>query len=139
MADILDKEKVEYDAEHLLTYIDVGYPSIRQIIQLLQQNSHNSVLLPPKDATASISEWKFGLLDLISSGNFKAARKLVCESASREEHAEVFTFLYQNIGKLKVKDQDSAIITIAAYAKSHNAVDDTELNLAALFCELGKL
>jgi len=139
MADILEKEKIDYDPEHLLTYIDVGYPSVRQIIQLLQQNSHNSVLLPPKDATASVSEWKFGLLDLITSGNLKMARKLVCESATREEHAEVFTFLYQNLEKMKIKDKDAALITIAEYQKNHTLVDDTELNLAAMFAALGKI
>jgi|SRR5579859_2437 len=139
MADMLEKEKIEFDVEHLITYIDVGYPSIRQIIQLLQQNSHGRALLSPKNAATSVSEWKFSLLDMISSGNFKAARKLVCENASREEHGDVFTFLYQNIDKLKVKDKDAAVIEIAAYARHHALVDDTELNLAALFIELGKL
>ncbi len=139
MVYILEKEGVDFDPEYLLTYIDVGYPSVRQIIQLLQQNTHKKVLQSPKSATSDISEWKFGLLDLITSGNIKAARKLVCESASREEHVEIFTFLYQNLEKLKVRDKEEAIIIIADYARSHGLVDDTELNLAAMFCKLGKI
>jgi len=139
MADILEREKVDFDIDNLLTYIDVGYPSIRQIIQLLHQNSQDGALLPPRSATSSVAEWKFGLLDMITSGNFRAARKLVCESATRDEHVEIFTFLYQNIEKLKVKDKDAALIEIAAHARHHTLVDDTELNLAALFIELGKL
>lgn len=139
MADILEREKVEFDVEHLLTYIDIGYPSIRQTIQLLQQNTNKSVLLSPKDAAAAQSDWKFGLLDTISSGNFKAARKLVCESATREEHEDVFRFLYDNIEKLKVKDKEAAIVTIAEYLYKNSIVADTEISLAAMFIELSKL
>ena len=135
---ILDTENIDYDAEHLLTYIDVGYPDIRKTIQLLQGNIQGKKLLKPGQS-ADAADWKFGLLDAITSGDFKKARKLVCESATREEHSDVFTFLYQNIDKLKVKDTDSAIVTIAAYSRHHNQVDDTELNLAAMFIELGRL
>lgn len=138
MIHILESEKVDYDGGDLLTYIDVGYPDIRKTIQLLQGNTQNGKLIPP-GSSSDVSDWKFGLLDSISSGDFKKARKLVCELATREEHSDVFTFLYQNIDKLKVGDRDSAVVTIAAYARHHNQVDDTELNLAALFIELGKL
>ncbi len=138
MAEILDIEKVKYDVDHLLTYIDVGYPDIRKITQLLQKNSLNGVLLNPSDEKAAASDWRFGLLDFISAGDFKKARKLVCESATREEHEDVFTFLYQNIDKLKVKDKDSAIVTIAEFARSHSLMADTELNLAACFITLSR-
>ena len=138
MADILEKEKIDYDAEHLLTYIDVAYPDIRNTIQLLQQNGQRGKLLNPSNASSE-SDWKFGLLDSISSGDFKKARKLVCESASREEHEDVFTFLYQNISKMKVDDPEMAIVTIADYMKGHALSSDTELNIAALFIALSKL
>jgi DNA polymerase III delta prime subunit len=138
MVEILDKEKVDYDAEDLLTYIDVGYPDIRKTIQLLQQNTQSGKLLSPSNA-ATEGDWKFGLLDAIASGAFKNARKLVCESATREEHEDVFTFLYQNIEKMKVKDKEAAIVTIASYMKGHIQSSDTELNLAAMFIELSKL
>jgi DNA polymerase III delta prime subunit len=138
MVEILDKEKVDYDAEDLLTYIDVGYPDIRKTIQLLQQNTQSGKLLSPTNA-ATEGDWKFGLLDSITSGDFKKARKLVCETATREEHEDVFTFLYQNITKMKVSDQEAAIVTIASYMKGHIQSSDTELNLAAMFIELSKL
>ena len=139
MVSILDTEKVDYDAGDLLTYIDVGYPDIRKTIQLLQSNSQNGKLQNPSNASEGASDWKFGLLDCISSGDFKAARKLVCETATREEHQDVFTFLYQNIGKMTVKDKDSAVIVISDYMKGHVQSSDTELNLAALFIELGRV
>lgn len=138
MAHILDTENVEYDVEHLLTYIDVGYPSVRQIIQLLQQNSSSGKLDPPSSAKGMESDWKFGLLELVSSGNFKQARKLVCESATREEHEDVYRFLYDNLDKLKISDKEAAILTIAEYLYKHSIVADTEINLAACFIELSK-
>lgn len=139
LADILDREKVSFEIEDLLTYIDVGYPDIRKTIQLLQGNSQNGKLLPPTSASALESDWKFGLLESVSSGDFKKARKLVCESSTREEHEEVFTFLYQNIEKLKVKDKESAILVIAEHLRNHVLVADTEINLAACFISLGRV
>lgn len=139
MVDILDKEKVSYDPEHVLSYIDVAYPDIRKTIQLLQGNSSDGKLLSPKDASNNACDWKFGLLDAVSSGDFRRARKLVCESATREEHEDVYVFLYQNLDKMKIGDKDAAIITIAEYLKSHSLVADTEINLAACLISLGKL
>jgi DNA polymerase III delta prime subunit len=138
MVEILDKEKVEYDAGYLLSYIDVGYPDIRKTIQLLQGNIIDGELLNPSSASAESADWKFGLLDSISSGDFKTARKLVCESATREEHEDVFTFLYTNIEKMKVKDSDAAIMIIAEHMCKHPLSSDTEINLASLFIQLGR-
>lgn len=137
MLHILDTEKVEYEPEDLLTYIDVGYPDIRATIGLLQGNSQGGKLLSPTNASKE-SDWKFGLLCAISNSDFKVARKLVCESATREEHEDVFTFLYQNVDKMKI-DQEAAIVTIASYMRGHIQSSNTELNMAALFIELGKL
>lgn len=139
MADILDKQNISYDAEDLLDYVAVGYPDIRKIIQLLQQNSNNGVLVSPSGEAAKASDWKFGLLDLIVKGDFKAARTLVCESTTREEHEDVFRFLYENIEKCAIKDKDQAIVVIAEYLYRHSIVADTEINIAAMFIELSKL
>lgn len=138
MADMLDVEGVAYDVEDLLNYVAVGYPDIRKTIQLLSQNVQNKKLLAVKDVSATEADWKFGLLDCISKGDFAKARKLVCETATREEHEDVFKFLYQNIDKMKVKNKDQAIVTIAEYLSRHPLMADTEINLAAAFIELSQ-
>lgn len=138
MADILAKENVDYEVDHLLTYIDVGYPDIRKTIQLLQGNVQDGKLLDPRNAEGSTADWKFKLLEFISSANFKAARKVVCETATREEHEDVFRFLYDNIESLKVKDKEAAILIIAEYLKNHTLVADTEINLAGMFIALSR-
>lgn len=139
MVEILEAEGIDFDPSDVLTYIDVGYPDIRKTIQLLQGNIVTKTLLAPKDAVGANADWKFGLLDAISAGDFKKARKLVCESATREEHEDVFRFLYENIEKMKISDRDAAVITIAEHLYRHTIVADTEINLAALFISLGKL
>lgn len=139
VAEMLDTEGVDYQPEDLLTYVDVGYPDIRKIIQLLQGNVNSKKLLSPSQISADSADWKFGLLDAISKGDFKKARKLVCESATREEHEDVFRFLYTNIDKMKISDKEAAIVTIAEFLYKHSIVSDTEVNLAAMFITLGKL
>lgn len=138
MVNILETEKVDFEPEDVLVCIDVGYPDIRKTIQLLQGNCSKGKLLNPKEASADNADWKFGLLDAIESGDFKKARKLVCESATREEHEDVFRFLYDNVEKLKVSNKEAAIVTIAEYLRAHSLVADTEINLAALFISLSK-
>ena len=139
-ADILEQEHVTFDAEELLAYVAVGYPDIRKIIQLLQQNSGTGkTLQSPKSVGTQQGDWKFELLECLQRGDWSRARKVVCDGATREEHEDVYRFLYENIDKLKVKDKDQAVITIAEYLYRHGIVADTEINLAAAFIELGRV
>ncbi len=137
MVDILDREGVSYDVEDVLTYIDVGYPDIRKTIQLLQANASSGKLLPARESANSATDWKFGLLDCLTKGDLKTARKLVCESSTREEHEDVFRFLYENVDKIKVKSSDAAIVVIAEHLYRHSLVADTEINIASMFIQLG--
>lgn len=137
MVQILEEEKVAFDVDDLLTYIDAGYPDVRQTIQLLQSNSVGGQLKSPSEAKTGTAEWKFELLAAIPTGDIKKARKIVCEQVPREDHETVFSFLYQNIDKLKVNSKDMALLKIAEYLYKHAFCADTEINLAALFIELG--
>jgi DNA polymerase III delta prime subunit len=137
MVHILDTEKINFDIEHLLTYIDIGYPSIRKIIQLLEANSINGVLQNPKNAT-QIQDWKADLLPLLSKSDWRGARYLICSAASKEDYEEVYTFLYQNIDKV-TENQDEAILIISEYLNNHGNVVDPEINMAAMFISLSKL
>lgn len=135
---ILEKQKVKYEQEDVVRVIDVAYPDFRKIIQLLEQNSGTGTL----DLTAGegAADWKLEIIDLLSSSDFKAVRKLVCERSSKEELQEIYKFLYEHIGKCKkLKAQDEAIVKIAEYAYRHSFVADPELNVAALMIELSAL
>ncbi len=138
-AEILESEGVEFTVEALDAVVAAGYPDMRKVIQLLEQQSTSGALLTVK--TTGVSDWKLQLLPLLEKNDFKAARKVVCESATREELVEVYRFLYDNIGKLKVLKgkEDQAVVLIAQYMYQHAFAADPEINIAALFCELGAL
>ena len=138
MVDILEAEKIEYLPDDLFTFVSVGYPDIRKTIQLLQQNSINGKLNSPKDESAIDSDWKFGLLAQLNSGDFKKARKLTCDNANREEYEDIYRFLYENVEKFKVKDSDTALIWIAEHNHRHQFSSNVELNLAACFIRIGQ-
>lgn len=141
VAEILEKEKVSFEVDDLLFYVDVAYPDIRATINLVNSNIQNKKLLAPENVDVTAKDWKFGLLEHLISGDLKGARKLVCESATREEHIDVYRFLYENLSKMKVADKDAAVLIIADYLYKHNFLDlaDTEINLAACFIALDQL
>jgi DNA polymerase III delta prime subunit len=138
-AEILENQKVVFDVDALDAVVAAGYPDFRKIIQMLEQHSTSGELVTSSSDKAS--DWKIGLLPAVDAGDFKAARKLVCESATREELQDVYRFLYDNLHrckKLKGKE-DQAVVLVAQYLYQHAFSADGEINIAALFVELGAL
>lgn len=139
MADVLVAENVEFEVEDLEKVVEAGYPDVRKTLQLLEAGSKSGTLVVQGEGAAA--DWKLQLLPLLETGDFKGARKLVCESATKEELQDVYRFLYDNVHrvkKLKGKE-DQAVILIAQYQYQHAFVADTEIQIAALFIELGAL
>ena len=136
---ILARHKIKYDEQDLLTVIDVAYPDFRKIIQLLEQNSTSGELILGSGEGAA--DWKLELLPLLEAGDLKGARKLVCEKASKEELVDIYRFVYEHVGKVKKLKgkEDQAVVLIAQYQYQHGFVADPEIQIAALFIELGAL
>ena len=137
-AEILEAEDIEFSIEDLEKTVAAGYPDFRKTIQLLESNSIGGRL--NIDGGGAAHDWKLQLLPLIETGDLKAARKLVCETASANELIEVYRFLYDNLHRCKkLKAQDEAIVLIAQYQYQHGFVNDPELQIAALFIEISQL
>lgn len=139
MADVLSDENIEFEVDDLEKVVEAGYPDIRKTLQLLEVGSKGGKLIIQGEG--AVADWKLQLLPLLETGDFKASRKLVCESATKEELEDVYRFLYENIHrvkKLKGKE-DQAVILIAQYQYQHAFVADQEIQVAALFIELGAL
>lgn len=139
MADVLVAENVEFEVEDLEKVVEAGYPDVRKVMQLLEAGSKSGKLTIQGEG--AVADWKLQLLPLLETGDLKAARKLVCESASKEELQDVYRFLYDNVHrvkKLKGKE-DQAVILIAQYQYQHAFVADPEIQVASLFIELGAL
>lgn len=141
-ATILMSEKIDFDVDDLLILINSAYPDIRKIVYKLQQFSHSGKLVLNMNETDS-SDYKFKIIDVISSGDFKALRKLVCENVPKEEYEEVYRVLYDNLHKAPkfndIAKYEKGIVTIANYLYRNTLIADTEINAAAMFIELGNI
>lgn len=142
VAKILLKEKVAFDLKLLDKYVRVGYPDIRKIINLLQQNSKTGKLADLQNAEGS-GEYKLQLLRHIEEDDWESARELVCGTVTAEEWEDVYRFLYENLDKTKKfsdrKTWESGIFAIADHLYRHALVADPEINGAALFIKLSQL
>lgn len=138
-AEILEAEGVEFDVDDLEKVVAASYPDVRKMIQLLEGSTIDGKL--SLTSASKVADWKLDLLPALETSDLKAARKIVCESATREELQDVFRFLFDNVHRIKKLKgyQDDAIVLIAQYQYQHAFVADPEINIAALFIEIGAL
>jgi DNA polymerase III delta prime subunit len=136
---VLEVEKIEFEAEDLLKVVEAGYPSVRRVLSLLEKSSKTGKLVVIGEG--AVADWKLQLLPLLEASDLKGARTLVCASASKDELQDVYRYLYDNLHRSKKLNTvaDEAVVLIADYQRYHEAVDDKEIHIAALFIELGAL
>jgi len=139
---ILASEHVEFDLNLLDKYIAHGYPDIRKIVNMLQQNSIDGKLQPPV-LEGSASDYKFKLLEFIERDKWLDARKLVCTSVSPDEWENMYRFLYEHVARApKFQDGgkwEESILVIAEHLYKNSIVADPEINAAACFIRLAQI
>jgi DNA polymerase III delta prime subunit len=142
VVDILMQERIKFDLDLVDKYIDVGYPDVRKIVNLLQQNSHDGILNPPQ-STAEVGDYKFTLLDLVERDQWQEARVLACSQVATEEWEDVYRFFYENLHKAPkftdVPKWEEGMIIIAEHLYKHSICADAEINAAAMFIRLGQV
>lgn len=141
-AKILLSEDVEFDLDQLDKYISIGYPDVRKIVNLLQQNTTDGKL-HDADGTSEGSDYKFELLELLEKDDWNSARNLCCGTVVAEEWEEVYRFLYENLDKSKKYQKqekwEAGIVAIAEHLYKHGICADPEINAAALFITLSTI
>ena len=141
-AKILLSEKVKFNIELLDKYVAVGYPDIRKIINLLQQNSIDGVL-QPLVSQAEAGDYKFKLLDMINIDDWDGARKLACANVASEEWDDLYRFLYENLDKSKKfnkkENWEAGIVIITDHLYKNAIMADLEINAAAMFIRLSQV
>lgn len=141
VATILQAEGIKCSIDLVDKFVSIGYPDIRQTIQLVEQHVHNGKLTDPT-STVNGEDWKLGLIVYVEKGNWRAAREMLCSSVSSEEWTEVYSFLYRNIDKVAkwdISQRDQAVVTIAQHLYQHSLVADPEINAAAMLIELSRI
>lgn len=138
-AEILEAESVQFDIDDLEKVVAAAYPDVRKMIQLLQGSTIDGHL--DIGSAEGVADWKLDLLPALEKSDLKLARKIVCESATVQELDELFRFLYENLHRVKAlkANLDDAIVLVNTYQYQHAFVGDKEINIAALFIELGTL
>ena len=118
LARILINEKVKFDLQTLDKFVSVGYPDIRKIVNLAQQNTHEKILQPPT-SHGEVGDYMYKLIDLIQLDKWGKARELVCKNATTEEWEEIYKFLYENLHRApKFQNQqrwEEGIVIIAEH------------------------
>ena len=140
-ATVLVTESVEFDIDTLDSYVRATYPDLRKCLQLLQQNSQNSVLNAPNTTDKSVGDWKLDCVQLFKSGQIREARTLICQQSTPEETEDIFRWMYDNLDlwSKDVEKQDSAIIIIKNGMANMPLVADQEINLSSTLVELSRL
>jgi len=141
MAIMLTTENIKCDLDTLDAYVRVGYPDIRKIVNLLQQNSKTGTLIKPTQVEAG--DYKFKLLDLITNDKWNEARALCCTNVAAEEWEDVYRFLYDNLHtspKFTAREKwEAGIVVIADFLHRNSLVADQEINAAAMFISLSHI
>lgn len=141
-ADILLQEKVDFDPEDLLFYIDAYYPDTRKLVHELQANSKDGVLAKP-DVSDDTGDFQLKIIDLLSQNKIRELRKYICENVPKDEYINVYTHLYKNLNKcphfVNIDAYEAGIVYINKYMDLHCTSPDAEINMAAFFIELSRV
>ena len=138
LVNILDKEKVEIDADALEVIVQKSYPDLRRGISLIQANSFNGKLTPPDEDTEQTTDIHTEMIALFRSRKYKEARLLIARELPLAEYEETYTFMYQNLEVWGEEDdkQNKAILVIRDGMVKHGQCADVEMNLSATLVEL---
>jgi replication factor C small subunit len=144
IAEILINENVEFTEQTLDildTYVKATFPDLRKCINICQMNTINGQLTLSKEAHTGTADYRITATDLFKSGKIREARNLICNNISADDVEELITWAYQNLElwSKTPEGQDQAILIIRKAAVNASMVADHEINVAAMFTELGQI
>ena len=97
LATILTKEKIDFDPDILVNFINKTYPDLRQCINMIDQYSRGGKLYPPDEGHSAGFDWVDSVIPLINSGQYVEARKMICSQVSGDDYEEIWHFFYENL------------------------------------------
>jgi replication factor C small subunit len=127
---ILDQEGVEYEPNDLKALISQFYPSIREMINVLQQSIVNNKLVIDYTHT-ELNKLYNELVDMIKAKNFEKCRVLASQVNSP---SGFYHFIYNNLNKLFSPQSIPQVVVMTQHFMSSNTNSrDPEITIAA-FC-----
>ena len=142
IANILDKEEINYELEDLVLIVNKHYPDVRKILNTCQVNTVDNSLQINKNIIVS-SSYKDSLLKELKSPSktsFKNIRQILADS-NLDDFEEIYRFLYDNLDEYGNNDLAKAMIVIEIenYMYHANFRIDKEINVMALICAILKI
>jgi replication factor C small subunit len=138
IGEILSREDVEFDVEHLMTYADAAYPDLRKAINMVEKRTIGGRLLPPEAESEDTKDYLIDMVTLFDQKKFGEARKLIVAQAQPEEYPDIYRWLYRNVHVFGVTEnqQNLALMVLGTAVYRHALAADAEINLSATLAEL---
>jgi replication factor C small subunit len=130
---ILKNEMVEFDQAVIAKLVEVFYPDIRKMLNLLQQYAETNKVIDSNIFMFSSVDNE--LYDLILNKKLTAARKFIIER--NYNYSELYRSLFDNlVPKLPKETQGQAILTIASWHRDCTMIIDPEIHFVGCLLEL---
>lgn len=137
---ILNNEKIEFNNDDVVNYINSTYPDLRRCINLLNQSIVGNKLLPySKDNdTQSLDKYQIMFDYMHNKGSLLDLQKYLASSFQDNEFENIYKIFYNNLPVISdnVNKWDNILICIANYLIKNDTVAFKDLNLTACICEL---
>lgn len=125
---ILDNEKVTYEASSVKSLISTFYPSVREMINVLQQSVSDGVLAVDYTHT-ELNKVYIDIIDGVKYKNFEKCRML---AAQVNTPSGLYHYVYNNVNKLFQVQSIPQVVVMTHYFMSSNVnARDSEISIAA--------
>jgi len=140
--DILTKEKISFEEQDVIEYIQHSYPDLRKCINLINQNTvDNKLIKLNNNEIVSTDKYK-AIFDYIhNQTNTLETQKFLATGIKDDEFDFCYKTLYNNLNLITqdVSKWENCLIIIANYLYKNSTVAFKDLNLMACLAELKNL
>jgi len=128
---ICENENIEYNKDDLKEIIKINYPSMRNMIIMLQQNIFNNKLILKNKKVNTIYN---DIMDAVLNKNFELMRKLIMETSNI---SSFYGWFWKNVfDKLPNNIKSKITIKLAQYQDMDKRATLKDITLAAFLTEL---
>jgi DNA polymerase III delta prime subunit len=129
-AKILKQENVKFDPKTMIEIVKKGYPDIRRIINVLQENTIDGKLVGSK--MDSSEELYNKILNLMMKKDIEQVREELRSNFIPYEH--LYEYLYDNAGEFK--QPGAAILLIGKYLYQNTTIANKEINFMTMVVDM---
>jgi replication factor C small subunit len=135
VANILDKEDIQWNKEALGTIVKQFYPDIRKILGTAQLSTIDNALKLDKSILVSNNHIEQVINELKTGKNWKTIRQIIADS-NINDYDELFKALYENASTYAGGNEGMVSIILEEYQYHANFRIDKEINIMACVAKI---